>query len=403
MKVVIAPDTFKESIAAPHAAAAIAEGVLDACGDAQIDVCPMADGGEGTVEAMVAATGGTFATTDVFDPLGSPVRARFGLLGAPVGEALPGELGLAAAEMLAGGEGTPGRGNIAVIEMAAASGLSLVRPEDRDPLRTTTFGTGLLIMAAIDAGAAEIIVGIGGSATVDGGCGAAQALGVTFTDVDGEACLCGMGGGALARLGSIDISDRYGRLDGTRIRVACDVTNPLTGSNGAAAVYAPQKGATSEMVAQLDAGLARLADIIRRDLGVDVATLPGGGAAGGLGAGLVAFTGATLESGAQLVASAVGFQRRLAGADLCITGEGGFDAQSASGKTVSVVAEFARKTGVPVICIAGRIEDGAPVDLFADVRSLVDDEITASSAMRNPQPLLKARAVEAVRAFVNGR
>jgi len=401
MKVVIAPDTFKESIPAPQAAAAIAEGVLEACAGAQIDVCPMADGGEGTVEAMVAATGGTFATAEVFDPLGSPVRARFGLLGAPVSDALPGEFGLAAAEMLAGGEGKPSSGNIAVIEMAAASGLSLVRPEDRDPLRTTTFGTGLLIMAAIDAGAAEIIVGLGGSATVDGGCGAAQALGVTFTDADGEACLCGMGGGVLAGLESIDVSDRYARLDGVRVRVACDVTNPLIGPNGAAAVYAPQKGATSEMVAQLEVGLTRLADIVRRDLGIEIAALPGGGAAGGLGAGLVAFAGATLESGAKLVASAVGLKRRLAGADLCITGEGSFDAQSASGKTVSEVAALAGESGVPAICIAGRVADDAPAGMFVDVRSLVDSQITASAAMRNPQPLLKARAIEAMRAHLD--
>ena len=401
MKVVIAPDTFKESISARRAAAAIAAGVLDVCGNVQIDVCPMADGGDGTVEAMVAATGGTFATADVIDPLGSSIRARFGLLGAPVQDSLPGELGLLTAEMQADGEGTPGKGRVAVVEMSSASGLRLLRPEDRDPMVTTTFGTGLLIMAALDAGAAEVIVAIGGSATVDGGCGAAQALGVSFVDSDGEACICGMGGGSLTNLGSVYISDLYAPAGEARIRVACDVNNPLIGPNGAAAVYGPQKGATSEMVEQLEAGLVNLAGIIKRDIGVDISTLPGGGAAGGLGAGLVAFTGAALESGSELVAASVGLKRRLSGADLCITGEGSLDSQSASGKTVSAVARYAADADVPVFCIAGQVSDDAPLDMFSDVRSLVDDETTASAAMRNPEPLLKARAGEAIRAFIS--
>jgi len=401
MKVVIAPDTFKESISAGRAAAAIAEGVLAVCGNAQVDVCPMADGGDGTVDAMVAATGGTFGAAEVIDPLGSPIRARFGLLGGGVQNSLPGQLGLMTAEMQADGQGAPGRGRVAVVEMASASGLRLVPAEGRDPMVTTTFGTGLLIMAALEAGAEEIIVAIGGSATVDGGCGAAQALGVSFVDSDGEACICGMGGGSLATLGKIDVSDLYPPATSARIRVACDVSNPLLGPNGAAAVYGPQKGATAEMVEQLEAGLANLADIVNRDLGIDISSIPGAGAAGGLGAGLVAFTGATLESGSELVASAVGLQRRLAGADLCITGEGSFDAQSASGKTVSAVAKYAREAGVKVVCIAGQVADDAPADMFSDVRSLVDEDITASAAMRNPEPLLKARAAEAMLAFVS--
>jgi len=401
MKVVIAPDTFKESISARLAAAAMAEGVLEVCGNVQIDVCPMADGGDGTVEAMVSATGGAFGTADVIDPLGTSIRARFGLLGAPVPDSLPGQWGLVTAEMQADGQGSPGQGRIAVVEMASASGLRLVRPEDRDPLVTTTFGTGLLIMAALEAGAEEVIVAIGGSATVDGGCGAAQALGVSFVDADGQACICGMGGGALSTLGSIDVSDLYPPVREARIRVACDVSNPLLGPNGAAAVYGPQKGAPAAMVDQLENGLGNLAEIVNRDLGVDISSIPGGGAAGGLGAGLAAFTGATLESGADLVASAVGLKRRLAGADLCITGEGSFDAQSASGKTVSAVARCAQEAGVAVVCIAGQVGDNAPGDMFSDVRSLVDQETTVSAAMRNPEPLLKARAGEAMRAFIS--
>ena len=400
MKVVIAPDSFKGSLPAADVAAALAEGVLDVCADAQIDVCPMADGGEGTVDAVVAATGGRFVTVEVFDPLGAQIRARFGLVGTGAEANLPGELGLAAAEVLADGESDLRQAGTAVIEMSAASGLSLVPLADRDPLRTTTYGTGQLILAALDAGAGEIIVGIGGSATVDGGCGAAQAMGVTFVCRDGNACLCGMGGGALADISSIDLSDRDSRLGKVPIRVACDVTNPLTGPNGAAAVYGPQKGATAEMVEHLEAGLVNLADVIRRETGVDVSVLPGSGAAGGLGAGLVAFAGATLERGVDLVAEAVALKVRLADADLCMTGEGTLDAQTGSGKTAAGVARVARAAGVPVVCIPGQVTGDAPRDLFADVRPLAAGDVTPDAAIGKPEPLLKARAIEAMRAFV---
>lgn len=396
MKIVIAPDSFKESLEAADVAAAIAEGVLEVCPDAQIDLCPMADGGEGTVNAVVAATGGQFVTTDVFDPLGAPIRARLGLVGCGEEANLPGELGLLAAEMQAEGEGTTSARHIAVIEMAAASGLGLVKMEDRDPMQTTTFGTGQLILAALDAGAREIIIGIGGSATVDGGVGCAQALGVTFIDRKGEAFRCGMGGGDLADIASIDMSDLDPRLKETHIRVACDVTNPLLGSSGAAAVYGPQKGATEEMVPQLDAGLANLAALIQRDIGVNVVDLAGGGAAGGLGAGLVAFCGATLERGVEMVAQAVGLQRRLHGTDLCITGEGKFDSQSAQGKTICGVQACCVEAGVSLVCICGQLAEGACTDGFAAVRPLVADGVTPATAMRQPQALLKARTIEAL-------
>ena len=403
MKVVIAPDTFKECLAASKVAEALAQGVLEACPDARIDLCPMADGGDGTVEAMVAATGGRIMTADVFDPLGSQVRAHFGLLGDQTEAGLPGEVGLAAALGLAGGEGLPARsrgGTVAVVEMARASGLVLVPPERRDPLRTTTFGTGQLILAALDAGAREIIVGIGGSATVDGGCGCAQALGVVFIGRDGEPCVCGLAGGGLAVIGGIDMSDRDGRVAQTRIRVACDVINPLTGPNGAAAVYGPQKGATPEMVIELEAGLAHLAEVIRRALGLDVAGLSGAGAAGGLGAGLVAIAGATLERGVTIVAEAVALKRRLAEADLCITGEGRLDLQSLAGKTAVGVADIARHLGVPVLCIPGQADADFPRELFADVRPLVVGEVSVPVAMRRPQVLLKDRAAQALRSFM---
>jgi len=372
MKVVIAPDSFKESLPAADVSKALAAGVRDAAGDAEIDLCPMADGGEGTVAAMVAATGGTFLTTDVFGPLGEPRRARFGLLGDET---------------------------TAVIEMAAAAGLAMVSPDRRDPLATTTFGVGQLIRAALDAGAADLVVGIGGSATVDGGAGCAQALGVVFIGRDGRPCVCGLAGGGLGDVGRIDASDRDPRIASCRIRVACDVTNPLTGPNGAAAVYGPQKGATAEMVETLDAGLANLAAVIRRDLGADVATLPGAGAAGGLGAGLVAFAGATLAPGVQIVADAVGLPRRIRGADLVLTGEGKFDAQSAAGKTAVGVARLAAGAGVPVACVPGQATPDAPHDRFAAVCPLTDGSVTVAEALAEPDQLLRRRAAEVVKRF----
>ena len=403
MKVVIAPDSFKESLGAAEVSAALAEGVIAACPSASVDLCPMADGGDGTVEAIIAATGGQFLTADVYDPVGREIRARFGLLGRPAGAPLPGQVGLSAARTLADGHGTPADGpggTVAVMEMAAASGLALLSPSMRDPMRTTTYGTGMLLLAAIDAGAETIIVGIGGSATVDGGCGCAQALGVSFVNADGRQAVCGLAGGGLAGIGRIDAARRDSRLDRVRIRVACDVTNPLLGPNGAAGVYGPQKGATPQCVAELEAGLEHLAEIIRRDLGVDVTEIPGGGAAGGLGAGLVAFAGATLEPGLGVVAEAVELGRRLFDADLCITGEGKLDAQSASGKTTVGVAEIARANSVPVICIPGQAAPDAPRHLFDDVRPLAAGEVSRRLAMQQPAELLKRRAKEAVKAWL---
>ncbi len=403
MKVLIAPDSFKESLAAADAAAAIAEGVLAVCPNAIVDLCPMADGGEGTVAAMVAATGGQFLSADVFDPLGAPVRGRFAMLGKASDALLPGQVGLSAAQTASAGDANlePGAGGAAVIEMAAASGLALVRPELRDPTRTTTFGTGQLILAALDAGATEIIIGIGGSATNDGGCGCGQAMGVTFIDHDGNPCVCGLSGGGLADIASIDVSGLDPRIKETKITVACDVKNPLTGPQGAAAIYGPQKGATEEMVQQLDAGLAHLAEIIRRDLGLDVENLPGSGAAGGLGGGLVAFAGAKLENGGAVISKALSLSRRLAGADLCITGEGKLDSQVLAGKALSAIAELAAKAGVPVVCIPGQLAGDAPLELFTQVLPLVMGEVTVRHAMTHTQQLLAQRASEAIKAFLS--
>lgn len=399
MRVIIAPDSFKESLSAAEVAEAIAKGVIAACPAASVDLCPMADGGEGTVDAMVAATGGRLVTADVFDPLGAPVRARFGLLGAPPAARLPGEVGLSGAVVEGQTAAAAPSSTTAIIEMAAASGLSLVPPNLRDPMRTTTFGTGGLILAALDAGATSIIIGIGGSATVDGGCGCAQAMGVSFVNADGELAICGLAGGGLADIARIDLSGRDERIASCEIRVACDVTNPLLGPDGAAAVYGPQKGATPETVELLEAGLANLARVIRDDLGIDVTAIAGGGAAGGLGAGLVAFAGATLQAGLPMVAEAVSLPRRLAEADLCITGEGQLDSQSSAGKTTVGVAQIAAAKGVPVICIPGQAAGDAPRNIFADVRPLVADEITRRLAMQQPADLLRRRAKEALQSF----
>jgi len=284
----------------------------------------MADGGEGTVQALVDATGGRLITATVRGPLGDPVEATFGMMG---------------------------DGETAVIEMAQASGLPLVPPERRNPLVTTTYGTGELILRALDEGARRLIIGIGGSATNDGGAGMAQALGARLLDAAGRDLE--PGGAALANLARIDLTGLDPRARSLQITVACDVDNPLTGPRGASAVFGPQKGATPEMVAQLDTALRRFAEVIRRDLGLDVDPIPGAGAAGGLGAGLMAFLGAQLRRGVEIVVEATGLDRHLAGADLCLTGEGNTDFQTVRGKTPMGVATVARRHGVPVICLSG--------------------------------------------------
>src|SRR2546426_713024 len=300
MRIVIAPNAFKGSLSALDAAEAIADGVRAVASDAELVLVPIADGGDGTVDALVAATHGERRTLHVRGPLGDPVDADYGLIDA---------------------------GSTAVIEMAKAAGLALVPPAKRDPRITTTYGVGELLQHAYDEGARHFIVGIGGSATNDGGAGMAQALGYHLLDEEGHELP--PGGLALKRLARIHVGGVHASWKAAEVDVACDVTNPLTGPSGASAVYGPQKGATPEMVAELDAALKHFAEIIRRDLGVDVDQLPGAGAAGGLGAGLVAFTGARLRPGAEMVMEALRLDERLAGAGLVITGEGRIDSQTA--------------------------------------------------------------------------
>jgi glycerate kinase len=326
MKIVIAPDSFKESLSALGVAEEIEAGFREIYPEAIYIKLPVADGGEGTVEAMVAATGGTLLRQSVTGPLGEPVEAVYGVSG--------------------GGE-------IAVIEMAAASGLMLVEPARRDPLRTTTFGVGELIRAALDRGTRRFIIGIGGSATNDGGAGMVQALGARLLDGAGKDLP--FGGGQLDALTRIDVSAMDPRLKECRIEVACDVDNPLVGPKGASAVFGPQKGATSDMVRRLDANLARYAERIEADLGVAVADLPGAGAAGGLGAAMVAFLNAELRPGIEIVTKAVGLGEAVADADVVVTGEGRIDSQTVHGKTPIGVARVAKQYGKPVIGIAGSL------------------------------------------------
>ncbi|WP_191922415.1 glycerate kinase [Pantoea agglomerans] len=326
MKIVIAPDSYKESLSALDVASAIEAGFRDIFPDAHYVKIPVADGGEGTVEAMVAATKGKIVRLKVTGPLGTKVSAFYGL---------------------SGDEST------AYIEMAAASGLERVPASQRDPLITTSFGTGELIRHALDKGVGHIIIGIGGSATNDGGAGMMQALGARLLDAQG--CEIGHGGGALADLASIDIDALDARIHQCRIEVACDVTNPLTGKEGASAIFGPQKGATPALVQQLDQALAHYAAIIHRDLDIDVLHIPGGGAAGGMGAALHAFCHAELRRGIEIVTEALGLAEQVKDADLVITGEGRIDSQSINGKVPIGVASVAKRFNKPVIGIAGSL------------------------------------------------
>jgi glycerate kinase len=363
VRIVIAPQEFKGSLSATEAARAIAEGLRRTLPDAELDLAPMADGGPGTVEALVTAGGGRRLTSTVGGPLGRPVEAAWGLLD---------------------------EGRTAVIEMAAASGLVLLRAEERDARRAGTYGTGQLIAAALEVGCRRLIIGLGGSATNDGGAGMAQALGARLTDDEGRDLP--PGGAALARLARIDVSGLESRLRGCQVLGATDVTNPLCGPQGASAVYGPQKGASPADVEELDAALARYATVIERDLGKRVAEVPGAGAAGGIGAGLIAFLDAHLRSGAELVAEVVGLEKRIAGADLVVTGEGRLDAQTAYGKTVATVARLARGQGRRVVALAGRVDDAQAACSVLGLEAALS--IVPSGTGGLPEAEVMARAAE---------
>jgi glycerate 2-kinase len=353
VRILLAPQEFKGSLTASQVAAAMAEGVRRAIPDAQIDQAPMADGGPGTLEAVVLAGGGEFRISRVHDPLKRPIDARWGLL----------------------------PGSVAVIEMAEAAGLLRVQPKERDATKTTTFGVGELIREALDVGVRKFVIGVGGSGTNDGGAGMAQALGVRFRDKDGGEIA--PGGLALLALDAIDVTQLDSRIGKSEFSVAIDVQNPLTGPEGASAVYGPQKGASPQQVQMLDRALTRYGESIERDLGVLISSIPGGGAAGGLAAGLHAFCGAKFEPGAKLVSRTIGLPQRIADASLVITGEGSLDGQTLYGKAVLEVIQLSAEAKRPVIAVAGQ--------MTGNWRQLLDKGLTAAFSIL-PGPISATEA-----------
>ncbi|GHO84470.1 glycerate kinase [Dictyobacter formicarum] len=377
MHILIAPQSLKGSLTAAETGAAIAQGVQAVFPEAKLTIIPIADGGEGTVQALIDATHGQIHTQTVTGPLEEPVEAFYGVTG---------------------------DGQTAVIEMAASSGLPLVAPEQRNPLIATTHGVGELIRAALDQGSRHFILGIGGSATNDGGAGMAQALGVAFLDAEGKSLP--PGGSALARLAQIDTSKLDPRIKECSFDVACDVTNPLCGPTGASAIYGPQKGATPDMVADLDAALAHYAHIIQHDLKKDVANTPGAGAAGGLGAGMLAFLNATLRPGAQIMLEALRVDEYMKDADLVITAEGQLDEQTAYGKSVGAIARLAKAHQLPVLALAGGLETNytSIYDLGIDaIIVLPSGPMSLVYAMKHASLLTSQATERAMKLFLMGR
>ena len=372
MRILIAPQEFKGSLTAVQAAECFAGAARAMLPEAELDAAPLADGGPGTVQAIVRAARGRSSIARVSGPLGSPVDARWGRIE---------------------------DGRSAVIEMAAAAGLTLLAPDRLDPRRASTHGVGELIAHALDARVERILIGVGGSASNDGGAGAAAALGAALFDEAGRRLA--PGGGALAQLARIDVSALDPRIAATTIEVLCDVQNPLIGPEGASVVYGPQKGADAAAVAELDRALANYAGIVERDLGVRIAELPGGGAAGGLAGGLAAFCGARLVSGFEAVAGAIGLAERVAQADLVLTGEGRLDTQSTWGKSVAGVALLAQAAGKPCVAICGLIEGGDRLPGLSDSEQSTPSGMAVEQAMAQADDLVAA-AVERVLGRLRG-
>jgi glycerate 2-kinase len=374
VKILVAPNAWKASLSANDAADAIAAGVRAAIPDAQIALLPIADGGDGTAEVLRLASGGTPHEVRVHGPVGRPIRTSFAVI--------DGDL-------------------TAAIDVAAASGLASLAAADRDPLGATSFGTGEIVRAALDIGCQRILIGAGGSATTDGGAGILEALGVRLLDRSGQAL--GRGGGSLGAIDRIDRSGIDPRIAGATIVVLCDVDAPLLGPSGAARLFGPQKGASAESVDLLEKNLGRFADVIHRDLGVDVRGLAAGGAAGGIAAGLHGVIGAQLTPGTDWVLDAIGFEAQLQGADLVITGEGRLDLGTLKNKGPYGVAIRAKRCGVPVIAIVGTVDDDAgraDWSVFDAVTAIVAGDLTPDRAIRQAAALIE-RAAEAVARRVN--
>ena len=371
MKIILAPDSFKGSLSSLEVIEAMEAGIKRALPDADCIRVPMADGGEGTVQSLLDAVGGAWVSCNVKGPAGQRVAASYGMLA---------------------------DGSTAVIEMAAASGLALVHGNTRNPLQTTSYGTGELIRDALDRGARQLILGLGGSATNDGGTGMAQALGVVFRDEHGQVIREPCAGGMLHNIESVDLTGIHPGVGQAQLLVACDVDNPLTGENGAAQVYAPQKGADADVVQTLDDNLKHLAGVIKRELGVDVEPLPGAGAAGGMGAGLLAFAGAELQRGIEIISRATSIESHLRSADLLLTGEGRVDFQTAFGKTPAGLARLAGAYGVPVVAIGGGLADDAG-EVFrhgiGGLEAAIARDMTLDEALSNSREYI-ANATERV-------
>ncbi|MBX9851792.1 MAG: glycerate kinase [Cytophagaceae bacterium] len=364
MKILVAPDSFKESLSATEAAQSILRAIKKVIPEAQVILKPVADGGEGTVEALVAGCGGSFVKTFVHDPFMRPVEGIYGIIPAH---------------------------NLAVIEVASASGLHLLKKEERNPLVATSYGTGEMIQDALEKGCKKILIGLGGSATNDGGAGIMQALGIKFLDSsDNE---IGKGGGALSALQKIDVSGKNKKIIDVEIIVACDVKIPLTGDRGTSCIYSYQKGATSQMAKLLDDNLKHYADIIKKDLDMEVDEVEGAGAAGGIGAGLMAFLGAKLTPGFPLIAGLLNLESEMKDADLVITGEGKTDAQTLSGKAPLGVAQLGKKYNVPVVLFAGKIEKGAELLYKQGIISMIQvspDSVSIEESMNNAAVFLES-------------
>ena len=374
MKIVVAPDSFKESLSAMEVAAAIEKGIKKVNSTIEVIKVPMADGGEGTVQALVDATRGSLIKVKAKDPLHRDIESFYGILG---------------------------DSQTAIIEMAAASGLDLLQEHEKNPAITSTYGTGQLILHALEVGCTRLIIGIGGSATNDGGAGAAQALGAKLLDVKGRQVA--PGGGNLDQLAQIDCSEMDPRLQSTEILVACDVTNPLTGPNGASVIYGPQKGADESLVQRLDANLHHLSQLIESNLNVSMENIPGAGAAGGLGGGLMAFFNARLQPGFDIIKELVGLEMVVQEATLVLTGEGRMDYQTQFGKTPFGVAQVAKKYNKPVIAIAGSLGPGVE-ELYHQgidsVFSIVDQPMALTDAMKDAATLLESAAERIIRLFL---
>ena len=371
-KILVASDKYKGSLSAVEVCSIIKDAIKKIDSKICVIVSPMADGGEGTVETLVESQKGKYIVSDVTGPLGEKVKARIGIIG----------------------------GNTAIIEMASASGLALIPKEKRNPMETTPYGTGELIKKALNIGCRKVIIGIGGSATTDGGMGMAQALGVKFYNSCSN--LLGFGGRQLIKLKRIDMSNIHPAVSNTEFNVASDVDNPLTGKNGAAYVYSPQKGADREMVKKLDNGLVNFSKIIKKDLGKDISNLKGAGAAGGLGAGLHAFLNATLRPGTDIIIEANDLESKIKEVDLVITGEGAMDKQTFFGKSSYGVAMLARKYNIPVITINGSVFmsrddiDRKNTSLFCGNFSIIKKPMKLEDAVKNSRILLESAAQEII-------